>query len=454
MKKSFNIKKTLCFALATGSLLNSVSTFAISSFQPLEAYYNDIRISVNDEYKSVNHEPFIIDGVTYVSVRDIGNLFNISSYWDVGDQTVKLTGGLSSTAETTYKQQIAQLQAEINTLEAALDSYENTLSDPSYSLTPPSSNTNWGYDQTIPGLGQTTIPGLGQTTYPGYNQNTSWGYGQTTTPNTSWGYGQTTTPNTSWGYGNTGSSSSSTQIKEIDKYAIDDALARYEEEEDIEWSFSTRFGSSVVDLDIEFYGDDFRRDYDRLSTSKIEGFIEDVCAAIMAELVGTYGERHTIEGKLTDTDSNEDLVIFEYDNGRLDVEEVDIFENIDDIIDIIEDDIFRDDYDDIISMKDNESLTHDADIEGITLDVDRHGVVEFVIEIDFDDDAQTAWNDELDGRDKVASAEDLLDDVIKELENEYDLDARDGDIVGTLESRDGDTLVEVNDEGEYEWSKF
>jgi len=427
--------KALCLVAAT-SLMSSIPVFAAGSFRPLEAYYNNIRVSVNDEYKSLTYEPFIVDGVTYVGVRDIGELFNIGANWNIATQTVELTGGLSSTNELMYTTEIAALEQVVADLTAKLQQYE-TSTAPGYSQSTPSTMPSWGQPTTTPSWGQpTTTPSWGQPTI-----TPSWGQ-TTTTPNY---------PN----YGN--NSSSSGGFKEIDSKALDKVLEDFEEEERIDWTFDVSVKSSYVSLEIEFDGDDFLEDFNDLSTSKVEGFIEDVCDAIAEELVGTLAERHSIKGSITDADNNDELVSFEYDDGDLELEEIEAFPDLKGMTDYLED-MFSDDYDDVVVLEytDDGGKEQETkiDIDGISLDVDRNDVLEFIIELDFSNSDKDNWNsryDDLKG-DIGGDFDDLFEDVMKELEKEYNIDHKDDEIIGYIESN-GDEIGVFDDKG-IEWSKF
>ncbi|ONI44027.1 hypothetical protein AN641_08580 [Candidatus Epulonipiscioides gigas] len=398
------LKKKSIWIAATVALAVTIPVFAAGNFQTLEAYYNNIRVTVNDEYKTLKHEPFIVDGVTYVGVRDIGSLFNISANWNVMTQTVELTGGLSSQEALMYTQQITALQAELEDVTNKLTQYQQSSSG-------------------------------------NYNSNSN---SQSSNP---WNNSSSNTWNSNQSSSNTQYDTNGFLLVDVDD--IEDMLHdEYEDYEDVEWTFSLSPKSSYIKFDIEFDGDDYLDDYEDISSSKLERFIEDMCDDIMAELEGSIYERHDIEGDIHDADNDEDLWSFEYTDGDIEAEENEAFPNLDELEDLILDDIITDDYDDVFEIDPpNSDDDIEIDIDDVTLEVnDDEDAVIFTVDIDFDSGEQTHWDELFDLLDKIPEAEDLMEDIEKEIEDEYNIDRTDDEIIGYL--KDGSTtLIEYDDKG-------
>ncbi len=118
-------KKTVALALV-GVLtagIGTIPTYA-STVRNLTATYNNIRVTLNDHYQSMNSEPFIVNGTTYVGLRDVASLFDINAFWDSSSQTVILEGAMSSQTQVLYEQQIFALNQQVEMLQAKIDQYE------------------------------------------------------------------------------------------------------------------------------------------------------------------------------------------------------------------------------------------------------------------------------------------------------------------------------------------
>ncbi|ONI47106.1 hypothetical protein AN644_01555, partial [Candidatus Epulonipiscium fishelsonii] len=93
----------------------------------VDAYFNDIKISVNNQFKSVSAEPFISGGTTYVAVRDITNIFGFDVNWNSSENVVEIiapnVGNTSS-----LEREIAMLQNQLKIANDKLLQHENTVS--------------------------------------------------------------------------------------------------------------------------------------------------------------------------------------------------------------------------------------------------------------------------------------------------------------------------------------
>lgn len=148
MMKSW--KKTVS-VLSAGMLLSGVlftsTVDASQAKKKIEAQYNNIKIINNDQSVTIDPktEPFIYNGVTYIPLRMLGELYNKTVQWSVATNTIIIKDKTPQISQATINSlnaqinakdaQIAQLKAEIAKLQAAqnktvnLDDLESQLND-------------------------------------------------------------------------------------------------------------------------------------------------------------------------------------------------------------------------------------------------------------------------------------------------------------------------------------
>lgn len=147
-----NWKKPLSVLSATALLsgvLFTTSVDASSSVKKADIHYKNIKIINNSQEVTIDPktEPFILNGVTYIPLRMMGDLYNKSVQWNGAASTIlikDITPPISQatvnalTAQIKAKDtQIAQLQAEITKLKESqkagnIDDLEDELNDDYY----------------------------------------------------------------------------------------------------------------------------------------------------------------------------------------------------------------------------------------------------------------------------------------------------------------------------------
>ena len=129
MKK--NSKKLIVFVAVMMLTLSFASSgFAANTMSNLKAYYKNITVYKNGGLFNFSSEPFIVDGTTYVPLRDMAEMLDKEVTWDgvsykigvndkPGQSTVELT-------QQVFNQQltISQLEGKIKNLESQLEKEE------------------------------------------------------------------------------------------------------------------------------------------------------------------------------------------------------------------------------------------------------------------------------------------------------------------------------------------
>lgn len=86
------MKKFINFVVSIIAIFSICATaYAANSTITKELTYKDIKISLNGVQLNVDHEPFIIEGTTYLPVRDICEALNLTVEWDSSTNTVVVT---------------------------------------------------------------------------------------------------------------------------------------------------------------------------------------------------------------------------------------------------------------------------------------------------------------------------------------------------------------------------
>ena len=152
MKK--NSKKLIVFVAVMMLTLSFASSgFAANTMSNLKAYYKNITVYKNGGLFNFSHEPFIVDGTTYVPLRDMAEMLDKEVTWDgvgykigvndkPGQSTVELT-------QQVFNQQltISQLETKIKNLESQLEEKEE--SEKSTSLKDLANDLLDDYDQIV-----------------------------------------------------------------------------------------------------------------------------------------------------------------------------------------------------------------------------------------------------------------------------------------------------------------
>jgi uncharacterized protein YneR len=119
------------------------AVYATGNIKKLDAWFGDIKLIKNHQQITLDTQPFIVDGTTYVPVRALSTLFNKDISWDGSTRTITITDRINPEVETLKQQlegknfQISQLEAKIKLLETELskkdsidmDDLENDLNN-------------------------------------------------------------------------------------------------------------------------------------------------------------------------------------------------------------------------------------------------------------------------------------------------------------------------------------
>ena len=195
-------------------------------------------------------------------------------------------------------------------------------------------------------------------------------------------------------------------IDDLEDQLIDD----YDDYEDIEWKISLKGDKDDVTVRIDIDLDDFDDEWDDLSDSDIEDFLQDICDDILDEF-----EDADIEGVIRDSSAKKELVSFTVNSKG--VVKIETSSDLDDL----EDDLI-DEFDEL----------GDIDELDIELDGDEDDIT-FTVSIDYDD-FEDEW-DNLDRDDIEVFMLEIKDFII----DESDLDFDDANIQGFIvDSSDGD----------------
>ena len=253
--------KKLCFVLGLSTVFSAGIVDAANYTKTLKATYRNIRVSYNGTIKSIDQEPFAIDGSTYVPVRAVGELVGANVSWDGTNNLIKITSTASNTVPTDNSAQLTALQQqlatsnynlalaqrEVETLKAELATYKNNTSNPSSS---------------------------------------------------------------------TGTSITSEQLTATEDYLVDNYSEYFR---NIEFDFDLRKSSSYLVLTISYDTRNENTAYDELSQTKIDTFIEKVCDEIAnrhadIDIEGTieYTRSSAVEKASFEYNSKKDKVTTDY----------------------------------------------------------------------------------------------------------------------------------------------
>ena len=238
MKMSNNYKK-LCLVLGLSTVF-SAGIVDAANYKTLKAAYDNIQVSYNGVIKTLDKEPFTVDGVTYVPLRAVSQIMGADVDWLSASKTVKIT----DTKTTDNSSQLTSLQQQLATA--------------NYNLA----------------LAQREVETL-KAELANYKQDTSTG-------------------------------------SDISTSALNKTLASIQEtfgtENRIDWTFDlTQNSSGKLELEISYDSRNDESRFNRLSSSELRLFTQDICAAIR--------KNHSdieIVGSITDSRSDWDKATFTY----------------------------------------------------------------------------------------------------------------------------------------------
>ncbi|OON98618.1 MAG: hypothetical protein ATN35_04360 [Epulopiscium sp. Nele67-Bin004] len=367
----------LGLGLLMGLGLASSPTLAKTGTENLSAIYNNIKVTFNNGYVTTVNEPFIVDGTTYVSLRDIANIFNVITEWDPTSQTVKLQGSMSNEEEMAYQLQVASLQTQLLAMQEKLNQYiENDI-------------------QAEEELEENALT-----------------------------------------------------LAELETLLENE----FYNEHKIRWYFELDEKNRYIDMQIEFYGDDYGSRYAALDDDDIVDFIEDVLIFMVDEVTGTTMAGKEVRGDIVDLDNNENLVSFTLSStGYLtyDIEYATV--SLSDVASSIYTDVIRGIYDRWLpSVVTYDDLEFQLSIRDLYIE-ERNGFFTFFVVVDaanYIDD----WNN-LDTTYYSATRRltRFMNDIADELADVFNLDVED-DIAGYIVAQyDHDEILLKYEEGDIDY---
>lgn len=95
--------------------------YASSMVKKVNVTYRDITVEHNGITQNISKEPFILDGTTYVSIRDISNIFNEDISWNPSKNLISLSSRNNNDDE------VDSLKKEIESLKEQIEYYKNLL---------------------------------------------------------------------------------------------------------------------------------------------------------------------------------------------------------------------------------------------------------------------------------------------------------------------------------------
>ena len=355
-------------------LIGALGLTAVMTCTPLQAaltgYYEDINITYNGSQKNLSGKPISVNGVTYLPVRAMCNLLGLQINWNVNTNTMNITGSTSTGSALSTQTEIAAKDAEIAALKKELAKYQGTTSvvvNSNSSTTSTSSSTTDDYDQTS-------------------------------------------------GKDITSKELTATE-KKLSK-AYDDYF------DNIDFDFDLELKSSKLKLVISYDSSSENTKYNKLSTSKIKNFLEEVCETVRDrhdDIVIEGSIKYRISVKCTFTYSKNDK--FSYSTSTRD-DDNDVDDDIKDIVKRVTS----------IGISD---YGKEIDISRYNVSVDDDDeLVTFKLYIDITEDIKTAWNQNT-GTDKDTTLKSDLKAIAKKIVAEDD----DYDVEGYVYDASGDKIA-------------
>jgi hypothetical protein len=134
------MKNKVFLVFATFLFLFSVSAESATAsvgVKNVNIYYNNIKINADGSYVNTVNEPFTISGVTYVPLREIGNILNAEVRWDAENNIIfiKSSNNLAVSADSNVKASTSigtkSVSIHYNNIKINADGkYVNTINEP------------------------------------------------------------------------------------------------------------------------------------------------------------------------------------------------------------------------------------------------------------------------------------------------------------------------------------
>lgn len=123
-------KKRIVMIIAVSMLILSFTSigYGKSTMETLEAYYRNITIFKDGVQGTFTHEPFIVDGTTYVPVRDMSELLGEIITFDPATYKINITSTTAANI-TELQTKILEQELTISDLELQIDKLNAELED-------------------------------------------------------------------------------------------------------------------------------------------------------------------------------------------------------------------------------------------------------------------------------------------------------------------------------------
>ncbi|ATW26015.1 copper amine oxidase N-terminal domain-containing protein [Candidatus Formimonas warabiya] len=125
-------KKKKVIAITVTALILALSlgttSFADTVSNTLKAQYKALKILLNGQQVTMESQPIIVNGSTYLPLRAFANLFNKNVDWNAAQQQVTITDKPDNQL-TSLQAQVTEKENQIITLNAQLTSAKNKIAD-------------------------------------------------------------------------------------------------------------------------------------------------------------------------------------------------------------------------------------------------------------------------------------------------------------------------------------
>ncbi|MCL2371783.1 MAG: stalk domain-containing protein [Defluviitaleaceae bacterium] len=111
MKAKERLKGGIIGAAIAALILTATPLVARVISNDVTIYFNNISVAINGNQAQLENEPFVLNGRTYLPVRDIANLFGYNATWESETNTVHLTERIPAGAVPNYPAHLPQPEA-------------------------------------------------------------------------------------------------------------------------------------------------------------------------------------------------------------------------------------------------------------------------------------------------------------------------------------------------------
>ncbi|MDK2986775.1 MAG: hypothetical protein PWQ96_2419 [Clostridia bacterium] len=123
-KKFFKV----CMLVLVLVFVLSSATFATDGMKSIKVLYKNIKIKINGSYKTADHEPFVINGATYVPLRFIAEALGGSVDWNAATNTVSINQeAADSQVLEQLRKELVEKENELVILRAQMEAMQEDL---------------------------------------------------------------------------------------------------------------------------------------------------------------------------------------------------------------------------------------------------------------------------------------------------------------------------------------